>query len=209
MNEIARNQDSQTSTSMGDITRHLRVHDLQQAVLCADDLIQSIVRNKKRRMGLAMRGNTGDFAQETYIKLIRTKIKVEDWNLDNSTQLAFFVAKIVNGVIADEIKKQQRQKRDYRRNERGYCISDREDQYVESAFRRFELLEDYRSRLEIHDKTLYDIVYLRFWLELTFRELADALDLNEKTVRGKYHQAIAYLKQWHEEDQQRTCSAKW
>lgn len=87
---------------------------------------------------------------------------------------------------------------DLRRMERREClVSEPEDVPAESGIDGELEAMDWLARLPLG---MRDVVFKRYWLGMTGREISVSLGIPDGTVRYRLHMAVTMLRKWHKDE---------
>lgn len=153
--------------------------------------------NKIYNLAYRLVGNhadAGDLAQETFIKLYHS---IHTYRGDAS--FATWLYRVATNVCRDELRRQQRQKKislDEMIEQPGFALSsDNEQEMPEEVLEKKELQEQMQSfLLELSDEHRI-VLIMREVQELSYEEIAAALDCSLGTVKSRLNRARQALKQ--------------
>ena len=175
----------------------------QLALLYADgnnkafDILLSRVQNKLFSYILCMVKNeetANDLFQETFIKAI---MKLRDGKYKDNGKFLFWMTRIAHNVIIDYFRDVRNShvvdapKENDLRNLRGDGIleADREKALVNE-----QVLKDVRLLMEALPEVQREVVFMRYYQEMSFKEIAQATGVSINTSLGRMRYALINLR---------------
>ena len=150
-------------------------------------------------------GKADDIFQETFTKVIT---KMDDTYNEQGKWIAW-VMRIAHNATIDHIRKQKRfvdVSSNYDKESNTDFYDRLEDEDVVSAQEQLEIEED-KSSLMKHIGNLPDeqrqVVMLRHYYEMPFKEIADLTDVSINTALGRMRYALINLRKMFEEEKQK------
>ena len=177
--------------------------DEQLALLYADgnnkafDILLSRVQNKLFSYIFCMVKNeelANDLFQETFIKAI---MKLRDGKYKNQGKFSFWLTRIAHNVIIDHYRELRNQhivdapKENDLGNLRGDAVleADREKALVNE-----QVLKDVRQLMEALPDVQREVVFMRYFQEMSFKEIAAATGVSINTSLGRMRYALINLR---------------
>ena len=177
--------------------------DEQLALLYADgnnkafDILLSRVQNKLFSYIFCMVKNeelANDLFQETFIKAI---MKLRDGKYKNQGKFSFWLTRIAHNVIIDHYRELRNQhivdapKENDLGNLRGDSVleADREKALVNE-----QVLKDVRQLMEALPDVQREVVFMRYFQEMSFKEIAAATGVSINTSLGRMRYALINLR---------------
>ena len=177
--------------------------DEQLALLYADgnnkafDILLSRVQDKLFSYIFCMVKNeelANDLFQETFIKAI---VRLKDGKYRDQGKFLFWVTRIAHNVIIDHFRDMKNShvvdapKENDLGNIRGDSIleTDRESMLVNE-----QVLKDVRQLMEALPEVQREVVYMRYYQEMSFKEIAEATGVSINTSLGRMRYALINLR---------------
>jgi len=146
-----------------------------------------------------------DIFQETFVKVIT---KLHEGKYTNSGKFTFWLTRIAHNAIMDWYRAQ--------RNERVVDLADENDlsnlkgEQVMDSFRESELvneqvMQDVRRMMEALPATQREVVYMRFYQQMSFKEIAELTGVSINTSLGRMRYALLNLRRMAKEHQIELC----
>jgi len=163
------------------------------AVLAGDQQAYSLLVKKYQRAifytALRMLRNpedADDVAQKTFVKAYRA---LQGFRFESS--LKTWLTTIAINLCRTELMKHKRQMVELPENlaDAGF---ERQKEQEAADFKKSQL----RSALELLPLRQREVVTLRIYQEMPFKEIAKALDSNETAVKVNFHHAMKSLREW-------------
>ena len=177
---------------MNEITEQLKAWNdgdpqaLDRLLPLVDRELKKIAHNYMRNERPGNILQTTALVNEALIKLIQENI---GW--ENRKQFYFLVAKRMRQVLIDYAKKQSAAKRGKRVEH--VDVTEGEDQSAEKSRELVRLGEALAALAEIEERKA-TVVECRFFIGLTYREIAELLGVSQSTVENDWSIARAWLK---------------
>ena len=135
-----------------------------------------------------------DIFQETFVKVIT---KLQQRKYTNSGKFSAWLMRIAHNVIMDWYR-EQRAERIVEPTE-GNDLSnlsgnDLLDTNVENQFVNDQVMKDVRKMMNMLPPTQREVVFMRFYQEMSFKEIADATGVSINTSLGRMRYAILNLR---------------
>ena len=177
--------------------------DEQLALLYADgnnkafDILLSRVQNKLFSYIFCMVKNeemANDLFQETFIKAI---MKLRDGKYKDNGKFLFWMTRIAHNVIIDHFRNMKNlhivdaPKENDLGNLRGDAVleSDREKDMVNE-----QVLKDVRQLMDILPEVQREVVFMRYYQDMSFKEIAEATGVSINTSLGRMRYALINLR---------------
>ena len=140
------------------------------------------------------RETADDIFQETFVKVIT---KLQEGKYTNSGKFSAWLMRIAHNVIMDLYRSQKADKvieptpdNDLSNvNFSGILDSNIESQYVNA-----QVLEDVKKLVNMLPATQREVVFMRFYQELSFKEIAELTNVSINTALGRMRYAILNLR---------------
>lgn len=135
-----------------------------------------------------------DIFQETYMKVI---VKLQQGKYTNSGKFSAWIVRIAHNVIMDWYREQKMEKiveptEDNDLSNLGG--NDLLDLNVENHFVNEQVLSDVRKMMNLLPPTQREVVFMRFYQEMSFKEIAEATGVSINTALGRMRYAILNLR---------------
>ena len=140
-----------------------------------------------------------DIFQETYMKVI---VKLQQGKYTNSGKFSALIVRIAHNVIMDWYREQKMEKiveptEDNDLSNLGG--NDLLDLNVENHFVNEQVLSDVRKMMNLLPPTQREVVFMRFYQEMSFKEIAEATNVSINTALGRMRYAILNLRRMAKE----------
>ena len=149
--------------------------------------LRSLAQARLRRYKPSLSMGATSLTHETYVRFIRTgRLRFED-----QRKFLAFASKVMRTILIDELRSQLAERRGG-----GAAHVDLDEQAVANAKPdRFEALHVHEAlhKLAELEPRVANVVELRYFGGLTEAEIAEALDVAERTVRRDWERARAFL----------------
>lgn len=140
-----------------------------------------------------------DIFQETFVKVI---VKLQEGRYVNSGKFAGWITRIAHNAIMDWYREQcsshiveASPDNDLSLLKANHLDAyNRENQYV-----REQVLEDVKRLMELLPPTQREVVYMRFYQNLSFKEIAEATGVSINTSLGRMRYAVLNLRRMAKE----------
>ena len=135
-----------------------------------------------------------DVFQETFVKVIT---KLQQGKYTDSGKFLFWLTRIAHNVIMDQYRLHQSEhiveptEGNDLSNLRGASVQDvcREDEMVSE-----QVLDDVRRMMNCLPAAQREVVYMRFYQQLSFKEIADITGVSINTALGRMRYALLNLR---------------
>ncbi len=155
--------------------------------------LYSVVQNKEV---------TEDMFQDTFIKLI---VYLKDGRYQENGRFVGFLFRICHNVIIDYYRQQQSQQTslacdvDYDLFSRRNLEGDDMHNSVEETLAYRDVLGDVRHLVKFLPESQQQIIYLRFYKNMPFKDIADVLGISINTALGRVRYALSNMRKLAEE----------
>jgi len=135
-----------------------------------------------------------DIFQETFVKVIT---KLQQGQYTDSGKFQFWLTRIAHNVIMDWYRQQQTRHivepnaENDLQNLRGASVL---DTYRESEIINEQVLIDVKRMMEALPATQREVVYMRFYQQLSFKEIAELTNVSINTALGRMRYALLNLR---------------
>lgn len=135
-----------------------------------------------------------DIFQETFVKVI---IKLQQRKYTNSGKFGAWLVRIAHNVIMDWYREQRAEK--IVEPTEGNDLSnlggnDLLDMNVENHFVNEQVLRDVRKMMNMLPPTQREVVFMRFYQEMSFKEIAETTGVSINTALGRMRYAVLNLR---------------
>ena len=139
-----------------------------------------------------------DIFQETFVKVI-TKLRQHKYT--NSGKFCAWLIRIAHNVIMDWYREQKMEKivEPTENNDLSNLGSDLLDMNVENHFVNEQVLKDVRKMMNLLPPTQREVVFMRFYQEMSFKEIAEATGVSINTSLGRMRYAILNMRRMAKE----------
>ena len=140
-----------------------------------------------------------DIFQETFVKVI---VKLKQGKYTNSGKFSAWLVRIAHNVIMDWYREQKSEKiveptEDNDLSNLGG--NDLLDLNVENHFVNEQVLSDVRKMMNMLPPTQREVVFMRFYQEMSFKEIAEATNVSINTALGRMRYAVLNLRRMAKE----------
>lgn len=134
-----------------------------------------------------------DIFQETFVKVIT---KLQQRKYTNSGKFCAWMVRIAHNVIMDWYREQRSEKivEPTEDNDLSNLGGDLLDINVENQFVNDQVLSDVRKMMNKLPPTQREVVFMRFYQEMSFKEIAEATGVSINTSLGRMRYAILNLR---------------
>ena len=135
-----------------------------------------------------------DLFQETYLKVIT---KLQNGQYTNSGKFSWWLTRIAHNVVIDHFRAQKSEKivDAPKENELSNLKSASVlDDNRETQLSNEQVLRDVKKLMESLPENQRDVVYMRFFQELSFKEIAEQTNVSINTSLGRMRYAIINLR---------------
>ncbi len=134
-----------------------------------------------------------DIFQETFVKVIT---KLQQRKYVNSGKFSAWLVRIAHNVIMDWYREQKSEKivEPSQDNDLSNLGGDLLDMNVENQFVNEQVLRDVKKMMNMLPPTQREVVYMRFYQEMSFKEIAEATGVSINTSLGRMRYAILNLR---------------
>ncbi|MBO4821085.1 MAG: sigma-70 family RNA polymerase sigma factor [Prevotella sp.] len=140
-----------------------------------------------------------DIFQETFVKVIT---KLQQHKYTNSGKFGAWLVRIAHNVIMDWYREQKSEKIVEANEENDLSnLGGNEvlDLNVENQFVNEQVLRDVRKMMNMLPPTQREVVFMRFYQEMSFKEIAEATGVSINTSLGRMRYAILNLRRMAKE----------
>jgi RNA polymerase sigma-70 factor (ECF subfamily) len=135
-----------------------------------------------------------DVFQETFVKVIT---KLQEGRYTNSGKFSFWLTRIAHNIIMDNYRQQKSDRivEPTADNDLSRLKSDdlmginRENEYVND-----QILNDVRQMMDALPEPQREVVYMRFYQELSFKEIAETTGVSINTSLGRMRYALINMR---------------
>ncbi|MBO4607533.1 MAG: sigma-70 family RNA polymerase sigma factor [Prevotella sp.] len=142
-----------------------------------------------------------DIFQETFVKVIT---KLQQRKYTNSGKFSAWLMRIAHNVIMDWYREQRAEKivEPTEDNDLSNLSgNDLLDTNVENQFVNDQVLKDVRKMMNMLPPSQREVVFMRFYQEMSFKEIAEATGVSINTSLGRMRYAILNLRRMAREHQ--------
>lgn len=134
-----------------------------------------------------------DIFQETFIKVIRS---LKNGKYAESGKFAPWVVRIAHNLIIDYFRKLRQNNECSNDNTDGLSITgdDLSDLNAEERAVRLQIRKDVRQLLDFLPPEQREIVLMRYYMNLSFKEISEQLNININTALGRMRYAIINMR---------------
>lgn len=136
---------------------------------------------------------TDDLFQETFVKAI---INLRKGKYNEKGKFYAWLTRIAHNLLIDQIRNEVSENLCYHQNEEKYINSlsnlwviNRENEIVKE-----QTLHDVKLLIEKLPSTQLEVVLMRYYQELSFKEIAEAKGISINTALGRMHYALQNMK---------------
>lgn len=139
-----------------------------------------------------------DIFQETFVKVI-TKLRQHKYT--NSGKFCAWLIRIAHNVIMDWYREQKMEKivEPTENNDLSNLGSDLLDMNVENHYVNEQVLKDVRKMMNLLPPAQREVVFMRFYQEMSFKEIAEATGVSINTSLGRMRYAILNMRRMAKE----------
>ena len=134
-----------------------------------------------------------DIFQETFVKVIT---KLQQRKYTNSGKFSAWLVRIAHNVIMDWYREQRSERivEPTEDNDLSNLNSGLLDMNVENHFVNDQVLRDVRKLMDMLPPTQREVCFMRFYQEMSFKEIAEATGVSINTSLGRMRYAILNLR---------------
>ena len=134
-----------------------------------------------------------DIFQETFVKVIT---KLQQHKYTNSGKFSAWLVRIAHNVIMDWYREQRSEKivEPTEDNDLSNLCSALLDMNVENRYVNNQVLKDVKKMMNMLPPTQREVVFMRFYQEMSFKEIAEATGVSINTSLGRMRYAILNLR---------------
>ena len=134
-----------------------------------------------------------DIFQETFVKVI---VKLQQRKYTNSGKFSAWLVRIAHNVIMDWYREQRSEKivEPTEDNDLSNRCSALLDMNVENRYVNTQVLKDVKKMMNMLPPTQREVVFMRFYQEMSFKEIAEATGVSINTSLGRMRYAILNLR---------------
>lgn len=134
-----------------------------------------------------------DIFQETFVKVIT---KLQQRKYTNSGKFSAWLVRIAHNVIMDWYREQRSERivEPTEGNDLSNLNSELLDMNVENHFVNDQVLRDVRKLMDMLPPTQREVCYMRFYQDMSFKEIAEATGVSINTSLGRMRYAILNLR---------------
>jgi RNA polymerase sigma factor (TIGR02999 family) len=188
-------RDGRGTTPSGDLTRTIAAAALRQPDL-VDALFAAAYHDLRRLARLRLRGggrntilDTTSLVHESYLRLARVgQLRVED-----RTHFLRYACRAMRSVIVDLVRQRQSERRGGAAEH--ITLTTRAGAGGRAGERQILRVNEAVDELARHDPRMAQVVEMRYFGGLTEAEIAEALDVTDRTVRRDWEKARFWLAQ--------------
>ena len=142
-----------------------------------------------------------DIFQETFVKVIT---KLQEGRYTDSGKFTFWLTRIAHNVIIDWFRAQQSEHIVDLTDDNN--LSNLKGEQVQESFRESEMvnaqvMNDVKRMMEALPAAQREVVYMRFYQQLSFKEIADLTGVSINTSLGRMRYALMNLRKMAKEHQ--------
>ena len=142
-----------------------------------------------------------DVFQETFVKVI-TKLQQGKYTVTG--KFCAWVMRIANNIIMDMYREQKSEKIVEATEDNdlsNFGSKELLDENIESKFVNEQILCDVKKMMNLLPTAQREVVYMRFYQQLSFKEIADTTNVSINTALGRMRYAIINLRKMAQEHQ--------
>lgn len=134
-----------------------------------------------------------DIFQETFVKVIT---KLQQRKYTNSGKFTAWLVRIAHNVIMDWYREQRMEKivEPTEDNDLSNLGDELLDMNAENQFVNEQVLKDVRKMMNMLPPTQREVCYMRYYQEMSFKEIAEATGVSINTALGRMRYAILNLR---------------
>ena len=139
-----------------------------------------------------------DIFQETFVKVI-TKLRQHKYT--NSGKFSAWLIRIAHNVIMDGYREQKAERiiEPTEGNDLSNMGIELLDKNVENHFVNEQVLKDVRRMMDMLPPSQREVVYMRYYQEMSFKEIAEATGVSINTSLGRMRYALLNLRRMAKE----------
>ena len=142
-----------------------------------------------------------DIFQETFVKVIT---KLQEGRYTDSGKFTFWMTRIAHNVIIDWFRAQKSEKIIDLADDNN--LNNLEGEQVQESFRESEMvnaqvMNDVKRMMETLPAAQREVVYMRFYQQLSFKEIAEMTGVSINTSLGRMRYALMNLRKMAKEHQ--------
>ena len=134
-----------------------------------------------------------DIFQETFVKVI---VKLKQRKYTNSGKFSAWLVRIAHNVIMDWYREQRLERvvEPTEDNDLSNISDELLDMNVENQFVNEQVLADVKKMMNMLPPSQREVVFMRFYQEMSFKEIAEATNVSINTALGRMRYAILNLR---------------
>ncbi|MCC8088741.1 MAG: sigma-70 family RNA polymerase sigma factor [Rikenellaceae bacterium] len=164
-----------------------------------------IERHRKRiydyiRMMVKDSDLADDLFQETFIKVVKS---LRERRYEDNGKFLAWVMRIAHNQVIDHFRR-QKQQNNVRSEDAGYDLLNNKkysDRTVEEEMISDQITSDIRKLVEFLSAKQKEVVIMRYYLDMSFKEIADQTGVSINTALGRMRYALINLRKLIEEKQ--------
>lgn len=140
-----------------------------------------------------------DIFQETFVKAI---VKLQNHKYSNNGKFSSWLMRIAHNVIVDGYREHRNFRMvDQRENNdlSNLCGDAVQDSYVEHEMVRTQVMSDVKKLMMFLPANQREVVYMRYYQEMSFKEIAEATNVSINTSLGRMRYALLNLRRMAKE----------
>lgn len=187
--------------------KKLSDQELLNAYLSGDDsAVNALVERYRRRVfdyiNMMVKDHevADDIFQETFIKVIRF---LKDGRYNDSGKFLSWVLRIAHNQVIDHFR-HKKQQNNISESEAGYDLLNNKkfsDGTIEDVLISEQIQSDIRSLIDLLSEEQKEVVLMRYYNGLSFKEIADQTGVSINTALGRMRYALINLRKLIEEKQ--------
>jgi len=164
----------------------------------AADRVMSLLYADLRRISRARLSRSGelslnptDLVHESWLRLVDGQGQAQGQDFPDRKHFLAYAARVMRSVVVDHVRARQADRRggDLQFVTLNTAVADLAPQQDDEILRVHEALQ----ALAVHDERLAQVVEMRYFGGLTEAEIAQALDVTERTVQRDWSKARLFL----------------
>ena len=134
-----------------------------------------------------------DVFQDTFVKVIT---KLQEGKYTNCGKFSFWLTRIAHNVIMDGYRRQKSEHivEPTEDNDLSNLGDELLDMNAENQFVNEQVLKDVRKMMNMLPPTQREVCYMRYYQEMSFKEIAEATGVSINTALGRMRYAILNLR---------------
>jgi RNA polymerase sigma-70 factor (ECF subfamily) len=134
-----------------------------------------------------------DIFQETFVKAVTT---IRQGKYTENGKFAAWITRIAHNLVMDYYRKNKNQREvsndDYEKD----LFNDPEfsEKTIESKMVNNQVMNDVRDLIELLPENQRQVVYMRYYQQLSFKDIAEACDISINTALGRVRYAVLNLR---------------